>query len=258
MRILFLAHRLPYPPNKGDKIRSFWELKAMSSRHEVDLCCFYDDKQDAAYIPEVRKFCRTCYAEPLSPIGSRIRACLALARRGVVSCAYYYSPRMANEIRGALRKRSYDLIFVFSSSMAQYAEGASVPMVADLVDVDSDKWRQYAERMHGPKSWLWAYEARQLETYEDRIAQKCAATILCTEAEAQILRSRVPGQAIYGLHNFLDMSSYCPDSVVLTPEIHALQPYIVFSGQMDYYPNVDAALHFCRDVFPLVRAQFPE
>lgn len=258
MRILFLAHRLPYPPNKGDKIRSFWELKAMSGRHEVDLFCFYDDQQDAQYIPELRKFCRSCYAEPLSPMGSRLRALFAVATRRPFSTAYYYSPRMAQKVRRALHERTYDLIFVFSSSMAQYAGGTSIPAIADFVDVDSDKWQQYARQMRAPRSWLWTYEARQLARYEDAVARRFSATILCTEAEARILRKRVPGSPVFAVNNFLDMSSYDPEATSVTAEVRALQPYVVFSGQMDYYPNVDAAEYFCREVFPAVRAQMPE
>jgi len=253
MQILFLAHRLPYPPNKGDKIRSFWELKSMAERHEVDLFCFYDDQQDAEHIAALRNYTRSCYAEPLSPVASRVRALLALAQGKPFSTAYYYSPRMAKRVRQELQERRYDLIFVFSSSMAQYAEGASIPVVADLVDVDSDKWQQYAKRMGAPKSWLWSYEARQLAKYEDTIARAFSATILCTEAEARILRGRVPDRPIYAVNNFLDMSMFDPAAVELTAEVRALQPYVIFPGQMDYFPNIDAAEFFAREVFPMLR-----
>lgn len=258
MRILFLAHRLPYPPNKGDKIRSFWELKAMSARHEIDLFCFYDDEQDAQYIGELRKYTRCCYAEPLSPMASRARAFLALLRGKPFSTAFYYSARMEQEVRRALAARPYDLIFVFSSSMAQYAEGAKAPAVADLVDVDSDKWRQYARNMRAPRSWLWSYEARHLARYEDGIARRFAATILCTEPEARILRRRVPERPVHAVNNFLDLSALDPGTVTVGPEVRALQPYVLFPGQMDYYPNVDAAQYFAREIFPAVRAQMPE
>lgn len=258
MRILFLAHRLPYPPNKGDKIRSFWELKAMSARHEVDLFCFYDDKDDARYLPDVRQYCRQCYAEPISPFWSRARSLAAVATHRPFSTAYYYSSTMARQIERALQMHAYDLIWIFSSPMAQYAEGSTLPKVVDFVDVDSDKWQQYSKRTHVPSSWLWAYEARQLARYEDFIAQKFSLSVLCTEAEARILRARVPAAPVYALNNHLDTKYFDPQAVPLTPEIQALQPYVVFTGQMDYYPNVDAALHFYRDVFPAVRAELPQ
>jgi glycosyltransferase involved in cell wall biosynthesis len=112
--------------------------------------------------------------------------------------------------------------------------------------------------MRAPRSWLWTYEARQLARYEDAVARRFSATILCTEAEARILRKRVPGSPVFAVNNFLDMSSYDPEATSVTAEVRALQPYVVFSGQMDYYPNVDAAEYFCREVFPAVRAQMPE
>jgi sugar transferase (PEP-CTERM/EpsH1 system associated) len=258
MRILFLAHRLPYPPNKGDKIRSFWELKAMSARHDVDLFCFYDDPRDARYVAAARRLCSSCYAEQIAPVGSRMRALGALARGDSFSTAFYYSPSMAQQVRRALRARSYDLIFVFSSSMAQYAEGTGIPVVVDFVDMDGDKWAQYARRVHGPSSWLWAYEARKLAQYEDHIARRFSASILCTEAEARILRERVPGAPVHAMNNFLDAKYFDPQTVEVTDEIRSWQPYLVFTGQMDYYPNVDAAQYVYREVLPLVRAQRPE
>src|SRR5215471_16046823 len=140
MRILFLAHRLPYPPNKGEKIRSFWELTTLAKHHEVDLFCFYDERQDRFHLDGVRNHCQSCYAEPLSKLGSRARALSAVVRGEAFSPAFFYSPTMAASVAGAMKSRSYDLIFVFSSSMAQYAEHwPDRRRILDLVDVDSEK-----------------------------------------------------------------------------------------------------------------------
>ncbi len=257
MRILFLAHRLPFPPNKGDKIRSFWELKAISAQHQVDVFCFYDDREDATYLGETRQLCRHLYAEPISRVWSRARALFAVATRRPFSTGYFYSATMAAKVRRALREHSYDLIWVFSSSMAQYAEGSSLPKIVDFVDVDSDKWQQYAKRTRAPWSWLWAYEARQLGRYENFVARNFSASVLCTEAEAHILRRRVNSRPIYAVNNFVDGSYFDPSIVPLTPEVRGLQPYVVFTGQMDYYPNIDAAKHFYQAIFPAVRAKAP-
>ena len=257
MQILFLVHRMPYPPNKGDKIRSFAELKAMSAKHEVDLFCFYDDPADAGYIADLRKYSRSCNAEFLSPMGSRVRALLALAQHKPFSLAYYYTASMRAQVQQALAQRTYDLVFVFSSAMAQYSEGAAVPVVTDFVDVDSDKWAQYASHSRGPSSWLWGYEARALGRYEEAVARRSAANVFCTEAEANTFAGRAPLGSVHVLQNSLDVNFFDPQKVEITPEIRALQPYAVFPGQMDYYPNVDAAEYFYRDIFPAVKAQFP-
>src|SRR2546427_2525806 len=134
MRILFLAHRLPYPPNKGDKIRSFWEVRTLSQHHEVDLFCFYDDPQDRFQVVNLLEYCNSCYAEPVSFLGSRMRAMSALVCGRAFSTAFFYSKNMARRIAQAMQARAYDLIFVFGSSMAQYAEPfPSLPRILDLV-----------------------------------------------------------------------------------------------------------------------------
>lgn len=254
MRILFLAHRLPYPPNKGDKIRSCWELRALAERHDVDLACFYDQPEDEQYIDQVARYCGHCYVEKLAPLKSRLRAGLALLRAKPFSIAYFHSAKMERAIRDALRARNYDLIFVFSSSMAHYVDRVSgVPKVLDMVDVDSEKWAQYARRAHAPLAWLWNYEADRLAGYEAKLLDDYSATLVCTDAEADLLRERCSSPKINVVGNALDTQYFDPAATHLPEQIGRLQPYVVFSGAMDYLPNVDAVTYFCREILPLVR-----
>ena len=258
MRILFLAHRLPYPPNKGDKIRSFWELSTLGASHEVDLFCFYDDPQDKLHISSLRNYCDSCYAEPISPLTSRARALSALMSGRSFSPAFYYSRTMAKRVAEAVQRKSYDLAFVFGSSMAQYAEPwPKWPKILDLVDVDSDKWAQYADRSRPPLSWIWRLESRRLQSWERELVETFSNTLVCTDAEARLLRSEAPIGEINVLQNSVDTDYYRPDAITIPETIQCLQPYVVFTGSMDYFPNVDAVRFFAREVLPLVRKQIP-
>jgi sugar transferase (PEP-CTERM/EpsH1 system associated) len=258
MRILFLAHRLPYPPNKGDKIRSFWELKTLAEHHEIDLFCFYDDPQDRLQVANLRDYCQAVYVEPVSVLGSRIRALSALFRGRDFSTAFFRSRTMARRVAEAVQSRSYDLIFVFGSSMAQYAQpGPNLPRILDLVDVDSDKWSQYARRSGFPLSRLWKLEGRRLGEYECALVNEFTNTLICTDAEARLLRSKARRGQISVLQNFLDMEYFRPEAVSAPGEIRTLQPYVIFTGTMDYFPNVDAVQFFCQEVLPLIRARVP-
>lgn len=259
MRILFIAHRVPYPPNKGEKIRALWELRELCREHVVDLFCFCDDPQDRKLAGELKQYCNQLYVEDLSPFWSRMRALAALITGRPFSVAFFRSRTMAKRIGAALRSASYDRIFVFSSSMAQYAEAsAEVLRVLDLVDVDSDKWLQYAERSRWPWAWLWRREAARLGAYEARLVRDFTLTLVCTDEEARLLRAKAPLGSIRVLENFLDVGQYDPGNWTAPDSIHALKPYVVFTGSMDYRPNVDAALFFYREVFPLVRRDLPE
>jgi sugar transferase (PEP-CTERM/EpsH1 system associated) len=258
VRILFLAHRLPFPPNKGDKIRSYWELRALSERHEVDLFCFYDDPSDAQYVDKIRKYCKSCYAEKLSPFWAKVRALAAALTGRAFSLGYFYSPKMDRAIKRALSAKSYDMIFVFCSAMAPYVkEAAGCPKVLDMVDVDSLKWKQYERRSLVPLSWLWSLEAKRLAKFENLTTEKFNVTLLCTRVEAEALREHCPSPKIGSWEHPLDLDYFDPNKVEVTAEIVKWQPYIIFTGSMDYFPNVDGTLHFYRDVLPLVRAQVP-
>lgn len=258
MRILFLAHRLPYPPNKGDKIRSFWELRTLALSHEVDLFCFCDDKKDKSYVEELRRYCHECYVEPISKLRAGALALSGVFRKQPLSIAYFFSETMARRINSAIQSRSYELVLVFSSTMAQYVEQwPDLPRVLDLVDVDSDKWAQYSSSTRGPLSWLWNLESRRLARYESALVSFFNETLVCTDAEAQLLRSKVGKGKISVLQNWLDLDYYDPDSISVPAEIRSLQPYIVFTGTMDYLPNVDAVQFFCREVLPRIREQMP-
>ena len=259
MRILFLAHRLPYPPNKGEKIRAFWELRALSEHNDVDLFCFYVEKDEKKSISDIRNYCRSCYAEQLSPLSARSRALTALLRKKAFSPAFFRSPEMARHVSHALSSRSYDAVFVFGSAMAQYAEHWSNGIkVLDLVDVDSDKWFQYSNQKGGLLRSLWKREGKQLAEYERRLVSSFDHTLICTEAEAQLLRSIAPIGAIHTFENCLDLDFYDPESTVIPDSLRTLQPYVVFTGSMNYFPNIDAVEYFVREIFPFVRAQVPK
>src|ERR1700693_781741 len=258
MRILFLAHRLPYPPDKGDKIRSFRELEALARHHEVDLFCFYDQPEDRQYIPEIGRYCRNVYAEELSWLRSRTQASLASALGRPFTTAFYHSPTMERHVREAMATRKYDLVFVFCSSMAPYVENASQTTILDMVDVDSDKWTQYAKHTLAPASWLWLAEGKKLAKCEERWTRKFSMTLLCTSAEVEILKRNAPGERIEALENQMDMNYFNPKIIEVTSEIAALQPYIIFTGSMDYFPNIDAVTFFHQKVFPAIRTHMPE
>jgi sugar transferase (PEP-CTERM/EpsH1 system associated) len=165
---------------------------------------------------------------------------------------------MAQRVREALNSNDYDLVFVFSSSMAQYVEQAvTVPRILDMVDVDSDKWLQYARNSSPLRSWLWKREAQRLAAYEEKIANEFSLTLLCTEPEADLLRRRVSSPKIQVLSNRVDEMYWDPMAVTVTSEITAWQPYVIFTGSMDYLPNEDAALFFYRECFPRLRETLP-
>jgi len=256
MKILFLAHRIPYPPNKGEKIRAFQELKFLGGRHTVDLFCFADSDEEADHREALKSFCRHIYVETRSTARIGVGAVRCFLRGEPLSCGFFFSSKFRAKIQHALATTAYDAIFVFCSSMAQYLpRPVPVPVVLDFVDIDSAKWAQYARRSRPPLSWLFAREARELARYEQEWARASSSTVVTTRREASLLsREGISGVEVVG--NGVDIPPVKIDA--LPEEIRLLQPYVLFVGTMDYLPNVDAVEYFAKDILPLIRGHHPE
>lgn len=260
--LLFLAHRIPYPPDKGDKIRSWHFLSHLAKQHTVHLACFVDDPPDWEHAPRLREICEKCYFAELGPLAVGSRGLSALTRGESVTVASYRDKALGAWVRDLLARRRLDSILVYSAAMAQYVMAATetpVRRVIDFVDVDSDKWRQYAETRAWPLSWLYRRESRRLLDLERGIAAAFEASIFVSSAEAALFRSLVPECAgkVFHLANGVDPEYFSPDRTYENPYAPAMQA-LIFIGAMDYWPNVDAARWFAARVLPRVRKSIPE
>ena len=179
MNILYLAHRIPYPPNKGDKIRSFNEIKYLAARHTVDLICLADDPEDLQYKEALQKYCRKVFVCPISKVWSKVKGLAVCCLDKPISVAYFYRKPVQGTFNRWLELYRYDAVICFSSVMAEYVfksklftmEGeGNYPekpkLVMDFCDVDSDKWLQYSTEARFPLKQIYHAENRRLQLYE--------------------------------------------------------------------------------------------
>jgi sugar transferase (PEP-CTERM/EpsH1 system associated) len=256
MRILFLAHRIPFPPDKGEKIRAFHELKFLGARHTVDLYCFADSEAEASHEKALKDYCRSVYVETRSGLKKVEGAVRSFLRGEPLSCGFFFSSKFEAAVQSALAAERYDVIFVYCSSMAQYVPWPlSTPVVMDFVDIDSAKWSQYAKRSQPPLSWVYAREAKKLAAYEEKWARLSSSTMVTTRLEAALLRGEgIPPVEV--VSNGVEIPT-TGDAAV--PEaIRALQPFALFVGTMDYLPNIDAVEYFAEEILPRIRERHPE
>lgn len=252
--ILFLAHRIPFPPDRGDKIRSHHVLKALAAIAPVHVGCLAESDDDFAHEGELASVaashCMPRRSKPVSLAGME-----ALVRREPVSLAAFRSPELQRWVDHTLATREIAAIYVFSGQMGQYVpRGWQGRLVVDLVDVDSAKFEAYALERTGPRGWIDAREARLLRQVEAGLASRAAATLLVSEAEADLLRSRVSGEHhILPLRNGIDFASFDPAATVPHPALTEGGPHFVFTGQMDYAPNVSAVERFAGAILPRIR-----
>jgi sugar transferase (PEP-CTERM/EpsH1 system associated) len=259
-RLLFLTHRLPYPPDKGDRIRSWHMLDHLARRWEVDLGCLSDDHGDAAHLPLLRQRCATVHCEPVAG-GLRAAArTLWRARPGLpLTLGWFHAPGLQAWVEAALATGRHDAVFVYSSAMAPYVMGRAgrgqPRRVLDLVDVDSEKWQAYAAAAQPPRRQLWAREARTLLAFERRAARFFDRTLLVSEAECARFLALAPeasGRAGW-VENGVDLGFFDPALPHANPYPPGA-PALVFTGTMDYLPNIEAVRDFAREVMPRLRA----
>ena len=263
-RLLFLPHRLPYPPDKGDKIRSYHLLRHLAARHEVTLATFVDDTADEVHLPTVRRWCSEAVFARLRPRLGRLKSAAALLAGGPMTLHYYRDAGLLQKGRELVARQRFDAVVVFSSSMMPYAEaargvaGPRLPILLDLVDVDSAKWTAYAPRHRWPLSWPLAREGRTLLAYERHAVAQASASFLCTEQERELFFDLAPESRghVDVLRNGVDADLYCPDPARASPFPPAEQA-VVFTGAMDYWPNVDAVCWFARDMLGPLRRRLP-
>lgn len=256
-KLLYLVHRIPYPPNKGDKIRSFHFLQALAAEYQVYLGAFVDDPDDKQYVEALMPFCREVCCVDLHANVAKIKSLRGLLSGEALSLPYYRNHQLQDWVDRVIRQQGIDRALIFSSPMAQYVENyPGLSLVADLVDVDSDKWRQYASSKHWPASWIYRRESEKLLTYERQIAGKAKATLLVSEQEARLLKRLVSEYAdkIGFVNNGVDTERFDPDLTYQNP-FDDTERAIVFTGAMDYWANVDAVKWFAEQIFPSVKRE---
>jgi sugar transferase (PEP-CTERM/EpsH1 system associated) len=258
-KLLYLVHRLPYPPNKGDKVRSYHLLKHLAARHSVYLGTFVDDPDDMQHLPVVRALCADLCALPLQSHTAKLRSLAGLLTGEALTLRYYRSAALQTWVAHTVAARQIDAVVVFSSSMAPYALAhPSLPMLADLVDVDSAKWTEFAERHRWPMSWLYRREGERLLAYERKLVFRARRSFLVTDKEVALFSRLAPetqGQ-VSALGNGVDAEFFRPDPARPSPFADGEQA-LVFTGAMDYWPNVDAVSWFVMEVLPRLRQRWP-
>ncbi len=252
--LLFLCHRIPFPPNKGDKIRSWNIFRHLSGRYNLHLGCFIERPEEEAYESVVAERCGEHMIARIHQPFAKLRSLLEIPSGGPLTAGFYHSREMASWVESMLRRRRPDRIFIFSSAMAPYVvgqNGAGVRRIVDLVDVDSDKWRQYAAGKAWPARMVYAREARKLLELERRVAREFSATILISQHEVELLKRMAPESdgRIHAVPNGVDVDFFSPYRSYGNPFRPGTIP-VVFVGAMDYWPNIDAAKWFAEKVLP--------
>ncbi len=253
MNILFVCHRFPYPPDRGAKIRPFHMIKHLSGQgHAVTVASLVRSDAEGHAGEGIRDYCADYLMERVTAVAATARMVSRLPSRVPSSMGYFFSPRLRDRIRAALRSRRFDLVFVHCSSMAPYvADVPGVFKVLDFGDMDSQKWLAYAQVRRFPLSTGFRIEGAKLRHAEAALARQFDYCVCATKAELSTLDSYGTQARAGWVPNGVDGDYFRPAEVPYDPDT------ICFIGRMDYYPNAQSMVDFCEQTLPVLRARRP-
>lgn len=252
--ILFLVHRIPYPPNKGDKIRSYHFVKGLAENYQIHLAAFIDDPEDWNYVAKVKELSTNTLFININPLFAKIKSLSGLITNKALTLPYYQNTRVQVWVDKTIQEYNIEKIFIFSSCMAQYIlHHQNRDIIIDFVDVDSDKWLQYSKKAKWPMSWVYNREAKKLLEFDSKVAKLSKMNIFVSEEESKLFQALVDSdqEKISFVNNGVDIDFFSIKEQYKNP--YNNNKIIVFTGAMDYWANVDAVVWFVQKVFPIIR-----
>jgi sugar transferase (PEP-CTERM/EpsH1 system associated) len=254
MKILVLTHRLPFAPNRGDRIRAFHIVKQLAARADAHVVSLVHDREEEAQAETLRRL-GVAVSTALVPRGRNLaRAAIKLPASTPLTHLLLDSPAMRPALDQAMHRWRPDVVLAYGSGVAPLSLAPPlnrIPFILDMVDVDSAKWSAFADDARFPRSWVYRREARCLSAFEARAVQAAFATTVVNERERGTLLRLCPGAAVHVAPNGVDLDAMSP------PQPPMAGDRVIFSAVFDYAPNADGAVWFAQHVWPLVRAARP-
>lgn len=252
--MLYVTHRVPYPPDKGDRIRNYYLLQYLSQRASIHLATLADEPVSKEAFEALGRLCHRIEIVPQGRLERRVRAASSLLMGGTASEGAFSSSRLRSTLRSWAQNTRFQAVFASASSVADYLrlpELRGIPAIVDLVDVDSQKWLDYARTGRGLSRWIYATEGNRLRRLESALADWVHAVTLVSQNEVEIYRRFQPGASVHAIPNGVDLDYFSPMPA-------ADDSGCVFVGALDYRPNVDGIVWFCNEVWPEVRLRRPD
>ncbi len=253
MKILFNANRFPYPPFRGDKLKIYHLAKRLAKKHELHLLTFLQDKDDLQYLPELKKIFKEIYLVPLPHAQSLVQSALGLFRPTPVQVSFFSSAAMSRKIEALLQEQVYDLVHVQHIRMAQYWQHRpTIPRILDLPDAYSLYWKRGIAIKSGIRKIFAKLEYHRLLRYE-QVLHDFDLSLVCSTEDQEYLQQHIGIPRVGLLPNGVDLDTFS------NPEHDYRQQHkLLFTGNMDYAPNVDAVCYFTKEILPVIREQLPD
>jgi polysaccharide biosynthesis protein PslH len=257
-RILFLTHRLPYAPNRGDRLRAYHLIRTLAREFEVDVLSLVHDEEEASHASSMTDLCHAVYVARVPRLMNLARGAVYFPTGRPLTHVLLDSPEVRQHITRLMAGRRPDLVFAFCSGMARFALEPpldAIPCLLDMVDADSAKWADLSLVASGPKRLVYTREAKGLARFEVKAMRHAYRTLVVNQRERDILHGLAPDARIDVMENGVDLASFAPPGPPASAPANAT---VVFCGVMNYVPNEQGALWLVNAVWPAVRAARPD
>lgn len=264
MRLLFLTPQLPHPPRQGTALRNWGLIQHLSRRHSVGLISFTETGQTLDSAP-LRTACLPLVTVP-APQRSRAARLQTLFSPQPDLAQRLWSAEFAAALQSLLQEYTFDIVHIEGLELARYIPAVRAHSNAKLIfDAHNAEyviqrrafetdWRKPRRWPHALYSWLqWP----RLKRFEAETLRAVHAITSCSAEDATALKALAPEIQPVIVPNGIDTNSYLPSADNYQPSAIRQPPSAIFTGKMDYRPNVDAVLWFAAEIWPRVRAEVP-
>lgn len=255
MRLLFLANRTPYPPFRGDKLKIYHLARRLAAKgHELHLLTFAQNEEDRAAVGELRKIFQEVHLVNLPSWKSALHCLAAAVDPKPVQVLYFQDAAMRSKLKEVLAATRFDAVHVQHLRMAPYlASVRTVPRILDLPDAFSLYWKRRESVDRGLfQKWFERLEARRVLCYEP-VMKEYDLSLACSPEDVSYLKETHGAENLDLLPNGVDLDNFYPRE-----HDYDSAEILLFTGNMDYAPNVDAVGYFCEDILPLIRRKYPD
>lgn len=251
MKIFVLLSRIPWPLEKGDKLRAFNQIKSLAANNEVHLCALNDDKsvnkEDATR--QLKPYCKSITYIDITKLQIVYNLGIAFLKGLPIQCGYFYNKSAHKQIHALIQSIQPDMLFGQFVRVAPYLEQEEIKKTLDYQDVLSYGMKRRMDKVSWFKRPIFNMEYRRLQRYEHHVFDKFDIKTIICDSDRQLI-DHEKRQEILIVPNGVDFEHFSPYETTKKYDI-------IFSGNMAYPPNVDAVDFLAKEIMPLVWKQIP-
>lgn len=248
MKIVILCARFPYPLEKGDKLRMYYQIKYLSRNHDIHLISINESYPSDSELNEIKKYTKSIAVHTLDKNKSRRNASFGLLKGLPLQVGYFYDRKIATAIKEEIGSIKPDVIYCQLVRMAQYCKSLPYPKVLDYMDAFATSMQKRQDIVSFPLNMVYWMEAKLIKRYELAIYAFFDAHTIITAQDKESINLPNP---IYVLPNGIETEYFKPGANVK-------QDYdIVFIGNMSYLPNIEAAEYLVNQLLPALKKVNP-